>query len=339
MAKFDKNSLASRVKSSSQGIGADIASRLDRAQELVKRQPTGFSEPRDAPSVPDSKTTAPAFTRESAGNGVRPVYFAAIPIDNIDPNPFNARQIYRPEQVKEIATSMLASGQLIPGLATVREGRTVLAAGHYRWKGIKAANIPFMNLMIHEGLTDQELYEISYKENDERTAQSPLDNALSWKKLIDDKIYASESAIAEATGMSLPNINKTLAILRLSEPVLELIRQQPEHYALSALYELVQLEKSAGTEVAVEIAKKIGNDEAGRKEVSELRARYEDPKIRKQKENSRQYKIHVDGQPAGFIKEWDSGRVVFEVTLGDQGAREALVQDLKARFNLADPAK
>jgi ParB family chromosome partitioning protein len=334
MAKFDKNALANKIKAGSHNAGADIAARLERAEALVKKQPTGFAEA--AVPAPAAEPAPPTFTRENAAGAAHAVYFARVAVDNIDPNPFNARQIYHPERVKEMATSILASGQLMPGLATKRDGRTVLAAGHYRWKGIKAAGIPFMNLMIHDGLTDQELYEISFKENDERTAQSPLDNALSWKKLLSDKIYLNESGIAEATGISLPNINKTLAILRLSEATLEFVRQKPEQYALSALYELVLLEKAAGSEVALGMARKLSMEEAGRKEVAELRAQYENPRPRKTKENSRQYKIHVDGRTAGFIKEWDSGKVALEVNFDDPAARETLVAELKARFNLRD---
>jgi ParB family chromosome partitioning protein len=334
MAKFDKSKLLDRVRTGTHGIGGDLAARLDRAEQLVERQPTGFADPspQKAP-VP----VPPAFTRESRRADARRVYFAPTPIDLIDPNPFNARQIYRPERVKEMATSILAAGQLMPGLATIRNGRTILAAGHYRWKGIKTANLATMDLMIHEGLTDQELYQISYKENDERTEQSPLDNALAWRVLIDDQVYASESAIAEATGLSLPNVNKTLAILKLSEPVLDQVRQFPERCALSVLYELVQLEKAAGPDVTLQMLKKVMNEDAGRKEVTELRARFETPKVRKTKENSRQHKITIDGVHAGFIKEWDSGRVALEVTLGDSKARETLVQDLKKRFDTTGP--
>lgn len=333
MRKFDKNALADKVRAGSHQASSDITARLERAEALVKKQPTGFSETRQEAAPP---ATAAVFTRESAAPGNHAVYFARVPVEEIDPNPFNARQIYHPERVKEMATSILASGQLMPGLATKRDGRTVLAAGHYRWKGIRTAGLPYMNLMIHEGLSDQELYKISFKENDERTAQSPLDNALSWKRLLDDSVYPNESAIAEATGISLPNINKTLSILRLSENTLEFVRQKPEQYALSALYELVLLEKAAGPDVAGQMARKLSEEDIGRKEVAELRAQYENPKPRKTKENSRQYKIHIDGRHAGFIKEWDSGKVALEVNLADPPARERLVAELKSRFNLSE---
>lgn len=338
--KFSKEDLASRVLGSGTGIGSvPPEDRFTKAARVLAAQPTGFET--TAPEVATTAAAEPpsaAFTRESA-DGVRGVYYVeAAPIEEIDPNPFNARRIYRPERVNAMSRSIQASGQLMPGLATMRNGRFVLAAGHYRWKGITTAKLPSMKLMVHEGLTDQELYEISFKENDERNEQSPLDNALAWRELLNDKIYANESAIAEAIGISLPNVNKTLAILKLSDEVLELVRLTPEKFALTALYELVQLEKSeAGRTQSVEMAKKIAEGEAGRKEVAELRATLESPaKERKPKENSRQYKIQIEGAEAGSIKEWDSGRLALDVVIKDPAERSAILHELKRRFHIND---
>lgn len=111
MPKFDKNALSNKIRSSSHHASADIDARLDRAEALVKKQPTGFSEVVE-PDVPLSNQPL-AFTRENASGGAHAVYFARVPIEEIDPNPFNARQIYHPERVKEMATSILASGVLV----------------------------------------------------------------------------------------------------------------------------------------------------------------------------------------------------------------------------------
>lgn len=326
MAKSRLEEMASRVKAAAPGIGGGVASRLEHAEALLLRQPTGFPE----------TNANQANTQEGKSADGRRIYFLRVPLDNIDPNPFNARQIYIPERIYQLSQSIRTDGQLMPGVATLREGRTILAAGHYRWKAIKLGLLPTMDLMIHEGLTDRELYKISFKENEERNQQTPLDNALSWRKLIDESVYLNESAIADVTGLSLPNVNKTMAILRLSEPILELVRQRPGNFAMSTLYELVLLEGVAGQSVALEMAHKVGAEEFGRKEVSELRARFETPKDRKRKENSRQYKININGQQTGFIKEWDSGKVALEINLPDHKDREALVNELKLRFNLGD---
>ncbi|MBL4953398.1 hypothetical protein JK635_14410, partial [Neobacillus sp. YIM B02564] len=38
----------------------------------------------------------------------------------------------------------------------------------------------------------------------------------------------------------------------------------------------------------------------------------------------------------GFIKEWDSGRVALDINLADPKEREALVEELKRRFQIGD---
>lgn len=296
--------------------------RFELAKSIVEAQPNGLVAP---------VTTAEYAIQSQAERGA---ILENVPIDLIDENPFNARRIYAPERIKELSNSIAASGQLTPGIATKRDGRYTLAAGHYRKRAIKLAGIKTMQLMIHENLSDQQLYQISYKENDERTQQSALDNALSWQELIEKNVYRNESAIAEVTGQSRSNINRTMSILKLSDPVLELIKQAPQNYNVSVLYELFQLEQVAGTEATLAMTEKVGAGEISRKELIEYRSTYgATAKKRNRKENGRQYKIQVKGQDMGFIKEWDSGRVMVDITLTDASEREALVELLKTRFH------
>ncbi|AZG17297.1 ParB/RepB/Spo0J family partition protein [Cupriavidus pauculus] len=318
---------------------APPADRFARAQALVERQPNGFAEKRmDAPA-PDStaSVTAPAAITLHPADATEPrdrePYFEEVDISLIDENPYNARRLYRPERVHELAGEIRADGQLVPGLATIRNGRRVLAGGHYRFRALKAAGKTRMKLMIHPDLTDQQLYQISYKENAEREQQSPLDNALAWKSLMDEGIYPNESAISEATGMSLPNVNKTMSILKLSDGILDIVKERPEPFALSTLYQLTLLERAAGSSVAATMAMKVRDEVAVCRDVEEARARYENKPARKQKETSRQHKLlSADGKPLGVLKDWDSGKVTFEITLLDPVRRQALVEELKAKF-------
>jgi ParB family chromosome partitioning protein len=149
-------------------------------------------------------------------------------------------------------------------------------------------------------------------------------------------VFASETEIAEATGQSQPNVNKTLAILRLSAPVLEVLKEDPKAFAMSALYELVLYEQASDTASALQMAQLVKEGEAGRKEIQEARAKVQSPRQRKRKEISRQYKIQRNGQQIGHLKEWDSGKVSFEIILSETTDREALVAELRSRFDLAE---
>lgn len=263
-------------------------------------------------------------------------YYAEVPIAEIQENPFNARRIYRQERIEKLAVSISAQGQMIPGLATIRDGKTILAAGHYRLRSLRFAGKTVMKVMLYPNLSDQQLYEMSFKENDERDEQSALDNAMAWNDLLQKKVYSSQKALADAIGKDPSVINRTLGILALSQPVIDLVGTRPgEDFALTVLYELALLEKVGGGAVALEYANRVITDGIGRSEIQARREQIEQPRTRKPKASSRQYRIpNGDAGFLGTLKDWDDGRVRLEVTLSDPTRRHELVEYLKGHFSV-----
>ncbi len=310
---------------------AEAGDRFSRAEAVLDQRPTAFHQPsRDSAGLVSSGVQVSGDNRNGR--------FERIPVDLIDANPYNARRIYRPQRIGELSESIVANGQMQPGIATVREGgRYVLVAGHYRLAAIRQAGLPTMDVMVHDGLSDRDLFEYSYRENSERDSQSALDDAMAWREMLDRKVYPNETALAGVVRKSLANVNRTLSILKLSAPLLDLVGQNPEAFPMSCLSELVLLEAVAGTKTALVFAEKVGQGEIGRKEIIEARTRIETPKSRKRKEISRQYKIHVaDGTEIGALKEWKSGRVSLDVVVSSSADRVALVNELKRRFSIGD---
>lgn len=337
-----------------------MSSKMDRLRNAL-HQPRGLSDEQllqaqaVAQSIPnplrreepkqESLTLAPStFTRESRitqvaiETGNKTPYFARVSYELIDPNPYNARVTYKPQRIHKMASEIKADGQMVPGLATIRNGRFILAAGHYRWKGIGQAHIGYMDLMIYEGITDRELYKLSYKENAERSDQTVIDNALAWRKLLDDGIYDGESALAEETGISLSNVNKILSVLKLPKNTLEYIEEQEDFkFALSSLYELQLFSAVAGEEETLEMVKKIVQEDLTRDQIKNARVLLEDPKPpRKTKEISRQHKILGNDKQSviGSIKDFDSGKIVLDVHIEDDDARRKVLDTLKGLFGI-----
>jgi len=322
--KTDMSLRAAAAAAASPTLGDRIADRTAHARALASAHPLG-----DELAHPGARSL-PTEARTSIGARLE-----IVPLDLIDPNPFNARKIYLPERVQQLAASLGAHGQEVPGNATTRGGRYVLAAGHYRFKGLRVCGAKTMALMVTDNMTDKELYAQSYRENAEREEQTALDNALAWRNLLDQGVYGNETEIAEATGQSQSNVNRILSALKLSEPTLEVIKEAPGAFGFSILNELVLYEKLAGPERAIAMARKVLAGEAGRRDIAEARAQIGKPS-RKSKETSRQYKIKLEGKPIGVIKDWDSGRVSLDVTIADPREREAIVAELRTRFGVAE---
>jgi len=323
MSLISKKDMGARAAKAAH-MAPSIDDRLRQASELVASHPIDETTPTRAPPTALAAVTTAGARLEIAT------------IEAIDVNPFNARKIYRTERVTELASSIAAHGQEVPGIATIRGGRYVLAAGHYRLAALKHLGVKTMALMIQDGLSDRELYTHSYRENAEREGQTSLDNALSWSDLLASGIYATDAEIAVATGVSKSNIAKTMAALKLTAPVLEFIKEDPGAFPFTLLYEIQLYEQRAGSKRALAMARLVKVGDISRKGLQAAREKLEDARERKRKENSRQYKINRDGALIGSLKEWDSGKVALEVVLNDPKDRAALMAELRERFGLQE---
>lgn len=335
MAKRDE--LKARADRAAQaGVGVALDQRFAHAETLLKDRPTGFHPTLVTPpdAEPEGEGAAAALNRTSVVTE-RGVYHAIVPITDIDENPFNARRIYRQERIEKLAVSIANQGQIVPGIATIRNGRHVLAAGHYRLRSIKFSGGAVMEVMVHPDLTDQQLYEMSLKENSERDDQSAYDNALVWRDLLDKKVYPSEDALATAIGFSPATINKTLATLHLSVGVLEVVKQNPGAFGMSVLYVMAQLEKVAGATVTHEVAEGVLAEKYSRADIERLRERYAQPKTRKPRETTRHnLRIKVGDTDIGSLRDFGDGRVLLNVTMEDSQARTELLDLLKGHFHI-----
>jgi len=312
----------------------DIADRLRHAQEMAADHPA-ISPTEKGGSVQPESGPAPGvgeFTGKHDDSTSRTGRHQRVPIELIDQNPFNARRIYRLARINELAASIGAHGQETPGTATPRAGRFILAAGHYRLRALKLLGARYMELMVRDNLNDRDLYEISYRENAEREQQTSFDNALSWRALLDSHVYGSETDIAEATGLSLPSVNKTMAALRLSAEVREIVSEDPSQFPLTVLYELALYQPVAGLESTKAFARMVMDGLIGRKQIQDARAEKATEQPRKRKETSRQYKMQLEGTAIGSLKEWDSGKVSFEIQVKDASQRALIVDELRKRF-------
>ena len=304
----------------------DVNARFAAADAVLAERPSGFAVA--APST---------FSAENVSTGERQIVSA--PLDKVHENPLNARHIYNPDVVKELAASIATRGQMVPASAIAHPsipGEFLLIDGHYRKKALTAAGHPTMDLVIrlHEG--DIELYRMSWLLNEERNAQSALDNAFSWRKLIDKGLVQNEGQIAELLGVSLSTVNKTLALLGLPSAALDKMRERPEKFGVFAGYELTFAAKKLSEPELLSLVERIVVEDLSSRQVGAIRTKLEAGDKRKRKETSRQYKIQNFGQQIGSLKEWDSGKVSLEVIVVDPKERATLVAELRTRFGLID---
>ena len=170
---------------------ADVDKRYQAAEGALAGRPQGLVGPRAALSAETSDLRA-----EIAGpTRGRAVY--KVPLHMAHDNPMNARQIYDADTIKSMAASIATRGQLVPAPAVAHPdlpGHVMLIDGHYRKRALQSAGKAEIDVVLHEIGNELDMYRLSFLINEERNAQSPLDNALAWDKLLADKRCSAETA-------------------------------------------------------------------------------------------------------------------------------------------------
>jgi ParB family transcriptional regulator, chromosome partitioning protein len=255
-----------------------------------------------------------------------------ISVHKLEDNPYNARQIYDSNEIVKLAASLATHGQLVPGLAvpnTEKLGYYLLVDGHYRKRALKYAGKTEMDCFLDSPKTSLELYRTSFMLNEQRNAQSTLDNALAWRRLLKDKTVTKEEDLCELTGFSWGQINKTLALLKLPETVIDRMQEHPGTFGVAMGYELYLYNKAAGEVECLKLVDRVLAEGLSYRDVETIRKKLQAGAQRKRKEVSRQHKIYLQGQQVGVIKDWDTGRILVDLRIQDPEKQQEIVDSLR----------
>jgi ParB family transcriptional regulator, chromosome partitioning protein len=137
-----------------------------------------------------------------------------VPIDIIELNPFQPRADFDEEALNDLAASIKEQGVIQPiTLRKSTDDKLQLIAGERRLKASKMAglsDIPAYIISADEGA----MLEIAIVENIQRENLNPIEVALGYKQLLDNKSITQE-VLSEKIGKSRSSIANTLRLLKL----------------------------------------------------------------------------------------------------------------------------
>ena len=146
-------------------------------------------------------------------------------IDQLEPNPSQPRQEFNEDHLNELAESITTHGILQPILVRPTEGkagRYQIIAGERRWRASQKAQLHEVPVIIRE-LDDSETLQIALIENLQREDLSILEEAKSYRSLIDSFGFNQER-LAAVLGKSRSHIANTMRLLSLPESVQKFLR-------------------------------------------------------------------------------------------------------------------
>ncbi len=146
-----------------------------------------------------------------------------LPLEQIKPNPFQPRRNFEDEKLHELAASIKEHGilQAIVVAPEVEGNDYVLVAGERRCRAARMAGLTTIPAVI-KPLDRKAMLEIALIENLQREDLNPVDEAIAYRKLMEEFNYTQEE-LAGRLGRSRPAIANTLRLLSLSDQVLDLL--------------------------------------------------------------------------------------------------------------------
>ena len=150
-----------------------------------------------------------------------------LPISDLAPNKYQPRKIFNETNLEELTNSIKERGIIQPIIvrnSNDDKSKYEIIAGERRWLAAQRAGFHEVPVVITEA-DDLKSLEFAIVENVQRNDLNPLEEALGYKRLIDEFSYDQEK-VSKFIGKSRSYIANALRILTLPDDVIKLIETQ-----------------------------------------------------------------------------------------------------------------
>jgi ParB family chromosome partitioning protein len=192
-----------------------------------------------------------------------------VPIDQIDPNPNQPRQVMG--DLSELMASIAEKGIIEPIIVRQRGSRFQIVAGERRYQAAVQVGVREIPVVIRE-VDDNEIIEIALIENIQRKDLTPFEEAEALHALAERCDYTHED-MARRLGKSRTAITESLSLNQMPEEVKNLCRLADIHSKSL----LLQIVRQGDPQKMVSLIEKMARDggatrESVRKELAKPKA-------------------------------------------------------------------
>lgn len=161
----------------------------------------------------------PIAARETPAS-VRPDQ--VLPIEYVERNTKQPRRSFDQEALVELSQSIRENGILQPILVRrISDKRYEIIAGERRWRAAQLAGLHEVPVSIKD-VSDEKSLELAIIENIQRKDLTPIEEALSYKRLMLDFNHTQE-ALSGVVGKSRSHVANLMRLLSLPEPIQKMV--------------------------------------------------------------------------------------------------------------------
>ncbi|MDO5039266.1 ParB/RepB/Spo0J family partition protein [Clostridium sp.] len=140
-----------------------------------------------------------------------------IPLNKIVNNADQPRKFFDSDNIAELAESIKNHGIIQPLILKKDGTKYTIIAGERRWRASKILGIKEVPAIVMD-LSEKEILEVSLIENIQRQDLNPIEEALAYRKLIED-FKLTQQELSKKIGKSRVAISNTMRLINLDERV------------------------------------------------------------------------------------------------------------------------
>ena len=140
-----------------------------------------------------------------------------IPVDLIEPNPFQPRMSFGEEALQELAESIRTFGLIQPITVRKKGSKYQIISGERRFRACTKAGMDMIPAYIRDA-NDQGMLEMAIVENIQRENLDPIEVAMSYQRLMEECRLTQEQ-MADRVGKKRASVANQLRLLKLPAKV------------------------------------------------------------------------------------------------------------------------
>ena len=144
-----------------------------------------------------------------------------VKVTQVEPNNGQPRRNFNEDSLQELADSIKQHGIIEPLIVQKKGNVYKIIAGERRWRAARIAGLKEIPVILKE-YTDQEVFEIALIENIQREDLNPIEEALAYKKLIDE-FGLKQDDVANRVGKSRVAVTNSMRLLKLDGRVQQML--------------------------------------------------------------------------------------------------------------------
>jgi ParB family chromosome partitioning protein len=144
-----------------------------------------------------------------------------LSLDQITPNPYQARTVWNEQDLVELADSIKANGVIQPVIVRPFQGRFQLIAGERRFRAAEIAGLVKIPALVR-AVSDEQLFEWSLVENIHRRDLNAIERAKAYQRYL-GAFSLTQAEAAERLGEDRSAIANYLRLLDLPEDIRQML--------------------------------------------------------------------------------------------------------------------